>query len=139
MVSCKALTRLLSNNGNWDIVLSRCKKNWIKNREQKQLFNLDFLLTKIKEMPRYLKCGLFLMIFSWYSVEWSGAFRHKDADTPGMQTAVKLTSSLVIRCITDLWRCSVVTLLHSGVSSFVYLKYLAFFADVHKARCRTVL
>lgn len=47
-----------------ETLFARCKKNWFKNREQKELFNLDFLLTKIKEMPRYLKCRWFLMVFS---------------------------------------------------------------------------
>lgn len=69
------------------------------------MFKLDFLLAEIKEMPRHVKCGLFLMISSWYSVEWSGAFGHKDADTPKMQNAVEPASSLVIRFIMGLWRC----------------------------------
>lgn len=45
----------------------RKKKKWIKNRKQKELFNLDFILTKMKEIPRYLKSRLFLLISFWYS------------------------------------------------------------------------
>lgn len=62
------------------------------------------------------------MISSSYSVERLGAFRHKDAATFEMQTAVEPISSLVIRFIVGLWSCSVVALLHSGISNFIYLK-----------------